>query len=488
MKYDFDLDLVHNNSLLLILQQVKPNSVVLEFGPANGRLTRYLKEELNCEVYLVEIDEEAGKEALRYGKDLVIGDIEEYEWLKKYRKIKFDYLIFADVLEHLRNPQEVLLQSKLLLKESGSVLLSVPNLAHNSVIIDLLNDRFNYSEIGLLDNTHIHFFTKESLENMLTAVGLFPCKRMSANVPVGKNEFNNTTDSVSGIDSSFWNTRKYGEVYQYIYEAKKDSSFAEVLQNDIIPNSSRDYLQFFMGGDVYTEERSCKYAINNGENATQVFEHSFSGEMNEIRIDPANSSCIIRVHEVNAYLKGQNVEIKLKTQNAEFYANNFYVFLTEDPMLVYETSNGDKLDSIRIVVEYITIDQGQIRKSVGSVLEAVNRQLVENRRQNAEYENQLNGYEVQLKKVNAEYEEQLKEAHAEYEKQLGEKSACETELEEQKKETEELLNQIARMEEEKKQLLVQLYSANDLINEKDKMLQKILNSKSWKITKILRKS
>ena len=94
MKYNFDLELVNNNSLLLMLEQIKRNSVILEFGPANGRLTKYLKQQLNCDVYLAEIDEEAGKEALQYGKDLVVGDVENMEWFDRYGDLRFDYILF----------------------------------------------------------------------------------------------------------------------------------------------------------------------------------------------------------------------------------------------------------------------------------------------------------------------------------------------------------------------------------------------------------
>ena len=61
-KYDFDLDMNNTNSLSIMINQIKRGSKVLEFGPANGRMTRYLKEMLDCKVYLVEIDEKAGKE------------------------------------------------------------------------------------------------------------------------------------------------------------------------------------------------------------------------------------------------------------------------------------------------------------------------------------------------------------------------------------------------------------------------------------------
>ena len=216
MKYDFDLELVNNNSLLLILQQIKKGSVVLEFGPANGRLTKYLKNELHCEVYLAELDEEAGREALQYGKDLVVGDVENYEWFEKYHEIRFDYILFADILEHLREPKDVLAKSKLLLKQNGSILLSVPNMAHNSVLINLMKNELTYTSVGLLDNTHIHFFTYHSLEQMIKDCDLYPCKKMGTYCEVGKNEIINSIYDVPGISPEYWYSRKYGEVYQFV--------------------------------------------------------------------------------------------------------------------------------------------------------------------------------------------------------------------------------------------------------------------------------
>ena len=120
-KYDFDLDMNNTNSLSIMINQIKRGSKVLEFGPANGRMTRYLKEMLDCKVYLVEIDEKAGKEALQYGEDLLVDDIETYSWKKKYEDKRFDYITFADVLEHLKDPERVLREAKGLLKQDGSI-------------------------------------------------------------------------------------------------------------------------------------------------------------------------------------------------------------------------------------------------------------------------------------------------------------------------------------------------------------------------------
>ena len=71
MKYDFDLDLESRNSLSLISSRIKPNSTILEFGCANGRMSKYLQEALQCKVYAVELDEEAAKDAEEYCEQIL---------------------------------------------------------------------------------------------------------------------------------------------------------------------------------------------------------------------------------------------------------------------------------------------------------------------------------------------------------------------------------------------------------------------------------
>src|SRR5574338_298749 len=172
-KYTHLLDIDGHNSAAMILKNVAPNSKVLEFGPASGYMTEYLKETLNCEVHIVEINEQDGLEASQFAKTALIGpvdgDIENYNWTNIE---PYNYIIFADVLEHLYNPWQVLQASTTLLKEDGSILISIPNISHNSVIIDLINGKFDYRELGLLDSTHIRFFTRESLLYMVNYAGL----------------------------------------------------------------------------------------------------------------------------------------------------------------------------------------------------------------------------------------------------------------------------------------------------------------------------
>ena len=163
-KYNFDLDLESKNSISVILNRIKPNSTILEFGPAHGRMTKYLRDTLNCKVYAVEIDEKAAKHAEQFTEKIIIDSIETYSWEKAFAGIEFDYIIFADVLEHLYHPGKVLERIRNFLKEDGSILISIPNIAHNAIILGLMKGEFNYGPVGLLDDTHIRFFTKKTFD------------------------------------------------------------------------------------------------------------------------------------------------------------------------------------------------------------------------------------------------------------------------------------------------------------------------------------
>lgn len=156
-----------------LLQMVSSNTTVLECGPAYGVMTKYMKEILHCKVYIIEVDPESYAHTLSYVVGGVCADIEDDAWMNQFEVGYFDYIIYADILEHLRDPQTVLAKMRKFLKPDGAVLLSVPNIAHGDIIMNLLCDQFNYTPLGLLDNTHIHFFTYKSLRKMVADAGYF---------------------------------------------------------------------------------------------------------------------------------------------------------------------------------------------------------------------------------------------------------------------------------------------------------------------------
>ncbi|MEO0108628.1 MAG: bifunctional glycosyltransferase/class I SAM-dependent methyltransferase [candidate division WOR-3 bacterium] len=84
---------------------------------------------------------------------------------------QFDYVLLADILEHVRNPLELLRASRTVLKPGGAAIVCVPNVAHWSVRLSLLFGRFNYRPRGIMDETHVRFYTKSAIRQLLKSAG-----------------------------------------------------------------------------------------------------------------------------------------------------------------------------------------------------------------------------------------------------------------------------------------------------------------------------
>ncbi|MGB9620249.1 MAG: class I SAM-dependent methyltransferase [Armatimonadota bacterium] len=154
---------------LAIVQMLEPGQSVLEVGCAGGHMTRLMKEK-GCRVTAVEIDAEQGKSAREHAERLILGDIESADTWAQIEG-PFEVIVFADVLEHLRDPWEVLRRARHVLKDNGRVLASIPNAAYWHVRLGLLMGRFEYTQFGILDDTHLRFFTAGSAKRLFAKTG-----------------------------------------------------------------------------------------------------------------------------------------------------------------------------------------------------------------------------------------------------------------------------------------------------------------------------
>jgi 2-polyprenyl-3-methyl-5-hydroxy-6-metoxy-1,4-benzoquinol methylase len=126
--------------------------------------------ENNCSVVGIEKDKEAAEIAKEYCQDLIIGDVETIDLNTKYENY-FDTLIFADILEHLKEPSDVLDRFKKYLKDDGCLIISLPNISNWKIRLQMLLGNFEYSEYGILDNGHIRFFNEKSTKKMINNAG-----------------------------------------------------------------------------------------------------------------------------------------------------------------------------------------------------------------------------------------------------------------------------------------------------------------------------
>jgi 2-polyprenyl-3-methyl-5-hydroxy-6-metoxy-1,4-benzoquinol methylase len=153
-----------------LLEWTPSSSRVLEFGCATGYMTRILRDERGCRVTGFECSAAAAEQASGFCEDLIVGDIEDASRWERLRE-PYDVVMLADVLEHLRDPAAVLRRCRALLKPDGRLLLSMPNVAHYTVRWNLLRGRFDYTESGLLDDSHLRFFTRRTLLAMVRDAG-----------------------------------------------------------------------------------------------------------------------------------------------------------------------------------------------------------------------------------------------------------------------------------------------------------------------------
>ena len=173
-KYDTEVDATNlNTSHALLLDLVGHNKLVLDVGCATGYLARELAAR-GCRVSGVELDPVAAAEAAPFLDRIVVGDLEGLDLVEAFGEASFDVVVFGDVLEHLRDPLVVLQRGARLLRPGGSVVLSVPHIAHGAVRLALLEGRFEYRSLGLLDATHLRFFTRSGLDDLLRQSGLVP--------------------------------------------------------------------------------------------------------------------------------------------------------------------------------------------------------------------------------------------------------------------------------------------------------------------------
>lgn len=163
------LNLLPNSNLAdMITEEREAHIRVLEIGCDLGVTLLEIKNRYpNSELYGLEINESAAAIA-RHLAEVEVGNIEEKELPFPG---KFDYILFGDVLEHLHNPQDVVRFCREKLSEHGCILASVPNLMNISVMKQLLNGRFQYEDTGLLDRSHIHFFTYYQILQMFEEEG-----------------------------------------------------------------------------------------------------------------------------------------------------------------------------------------------------------------------------------------------------------------------------------------------------------------------------
>ncbi len=150
---------------------------VLDIGCGAGALGAALKQRQECEVWGIESDPGAAEAAQAHLDRVLPFDVERMVErigvlpTDDGARADFDCIIMGDVLEHLREPAQVLAWARMLLAEDGVLLVSIPNARHWTVVAGLIEGGWTYEAAGLLDRTHLRFFTRREARCLLDAQG-----------------------------------------------------------------------------------------------------------------------------------------------------------------------------------------------------------------------------------------------------------------------------------------------------------------------------
>lgn len=186
---------------------------VLDIGCGTGALGKFLKEKGIARVCGVESVEEVALEAKNWMDEVIVGDVERVDL--PFDPGSFDCIICADVLEHLVDPWATVGRLKNFLRPGGAIVASIPNVAFHRVVRNLLKGHWQYAEAGVLDRTHLRFFTLEGIYELF-AMNALKITELKRKVDSGLN--------MKILNFVCGNLLKENLVIQYIVVAKNSGS------------------------------------------------------------------------------------------------------------------------------------------------------------------------------------------------------------------------------------------------------------------------
>ncbi|MBR2659667.1 class I SAM-dependent methyltransferase [Candidatus Saccharibacteria bacterium] len=172
---NYSVDLTNKNSShTIMVDEAKGLKRILDVGCGAGVIGKKIKELQKCTVDGIEIDTVAADIAKKVLDHVYVMPIDD-EKNKTYQAFmredkKYDMIICADIIEHLVDPGKTLSNLSKKLAPKGKIVISIPNLSHIDVIAGLIDGRFNYNRVGILDSTHLRFWTENSFYEFIANV------------------------------------------------------------------------------------------------------------------------------------------------------------------------------------------------------------------------------------------------------------------------------------------------------------------------------
>ena len=290
-------------SLSVLAQLVPQGGRVLDLGCGSGALGQYLLETKGCSVDGVTLSEAEAAHARPHYHRVVVDNLESCDLLATFAGQCYDAIVCADVLEHLSRPERVLAACRELLTTEGRLLISVPNTGYVGLVAELLQGDFRYREEGLLDRTHLRFFTRRSLGRFLGEQhwALDTIDTITRELP--ESEFQVAFDSLPPAVARHLLGTPDALTYQFIVVAQPvaQAQSAELPPASAAPAQAQFTAQLYLGRNSQYDEATKLTATGaiGQERQTLRFELPRQEQpITHLRLDPADRAGFLHLYRI----------------------------------------------------------------------------------------------------------------------------------------------------------------------------------------------
>lgn len=216
-KFDPSYSMITRYDLIAMMTEIPAQAKILEIGCGSGATLMSIHQQYpDAKLYGVELSEGSSYIAKMFA-NVFTGDIEKLDLNELFVEELFDYIICGDVLEHLVDPWKVIQKLRNKIKDGGYLLISIPNIMHVSIVQSLLLGNWTYQSSGILDRTHLRFFTLDEIKKIFIQPDYYSMEYQPQPVGISP-EQRNLIKQLSEWDHNYKTEQM--NAYQYRIKAK----------------------------------------------------------------------------------------------------------------------------------------------------------------------------------------------------------------------------------------------------------------------------
>lgn len=294
-------------SLSLLASHISAGARVLDLGCGSGALGRFLSARDGIQAGPIDgltISADEAHLAQAHYRRVEVANLDQVQLADLFATGSYDYIVCADVLEHVRHSAQVLAACKALLAPGGRILLSIPNVGYSGLVAELMAGEFRYRPEGLLDDTHVRFYTRSTLMRFLHENGWTAEQVETVERPLPESEFRVAFDALSEPVARHLLAMPDSLTYQFIVVARAlqegEQPVDPIQANAQLPAQALFTCQLYLAQDGHFDEEKklTRTGVIGQAHQTVSFALPPNVALSGLRFDPADRSGYVHLHDI----------------------------------------------------------------------------------------------------------------------------------------------------------------------------------------------